>query len=167
MEFFLIWVFCGVVAAVIAGSKGRSVGGWLLLGFLLGPFGLVVALLPSIDQKAQQEAQRVGTSGNYRKCPMCAEAIRVEAVKCRYCQSDVALPRPIPAPTPEGPTPLNRLSPLETGEVEQIQRRLKRAGFSILKRLTCWEITNHAGRVVAVLSTLEKLRDFVESYQVA
>ena len=45
----LIWVICGVFAAVIASSKGRSAGGWLVLGLLFGIFGLIlVACLPSL-----------------------------------------------------------------------------------------------------------------------
>ena len=49
MELVLIWLLFGVVAFVIASSKGRGGRGWFLLGPLFGPFALVVALLPSID----------------------------------------------------------------------------------------------------------------------
>jgi hypothetical protein len=42
------WLFCGVLCAIIADSKGRNVGGWVLGGILLGLIGVIIlALLPS------------------------------------------------------------------------------------------------------------------------
>jgi len=49
-----------------------------------GIMALIVATLPRVG--VPSEADQVGA---YRKCPSCAVAIRVEAVKCRYCQSEV------------------------------------------------------------------------------
>lgn len=89
MEFVIIWLLFGIVAAVIASYRGRSGCGWFLLGVLIGPFSLVVALLPTTEEKLQQQAREQGAAPGYRKCPYCGEAIRQEAIKCRYCQSDV------------------------------------------------------------------------------
>lgn len=56
MEFVLFplmlisWLLVGLASAIIANSKGRSGCGWFLLGFLLGPFGLLVALLPNVEK---------------------------------------------------------------------------------------------------------------------
>jgi len=61
----------------IATEKGRSGFVWFLAGALLGPFGLIVALLPP----------QVGN--DYRRCPYCAEVVRLEAIKCRYCCSEL------------------------------------------------------------------------------
>lgn len=48
MEILVIWLLCAIAAAAIAGGKGRSVLGWLLLGLLLGIFAvIIVACLPS------------------------------------------------------------------------------------------------------------------------
>jgi hypothetical protein len=45
----VVWGLCGVTCAIIADSRGRSVPGWLVLGFLLGVFGLIlVIVLPPI-----------------------------------------------------------------------------------------------------------------------
>lgn len=90
MEYIFIWLLFGIVAAAIASGKGRSGCGWFLIGALLGPFSLVVALMPSAEQKDEQKAVAEGVSDEYRKCPMCAEAIRKEAVKCRYCGSEIS-----------------------------------------------------------------------------
>ncbi|MCK4304246.1 MAG: hypothetical protein KAY24_08395 [Candidatus Eisenbacteria sp.] len=85
----VLWLLFGIAAAAIASSKGRSGCAWFAMGVLLGPFGLLVALLPSSEQKNQAKAREDGVAGEFRKCPHCAESIRREATKCRYCQSEV------------------------------------------------------------------------------
>ena len=42
MEYVILWIVCGIGAAAIASSKDRSVFGWLIGGFLLGPIGLLI-----------------------------------------------------------------------------------------------------------------------------
>lgn len=78
----------GAVSAVVANQKGRSGLAWFVLGVLLSPFGLILALV--VTENGQVVEQRHIAKGRMRKCPHCAEMIRSVAIKCRYCQSDVA-----------------------------------------------------------------------------
>lgn len=97
---FILWIFCGIVAASIARNKGRSGCGWLILGLIIGPFAFAVALLKPIPKEPQSGKENENAEAT-KKCPFCAEVIKWEAVKCRYCGSD--LPEPDPNAIPPDP----------------------------------------------------------------
>ncbi len=87
----LLGLAFGVVAAIAARSRGRSMLGWLLAGMVIGPFALIVALLPAVPRRGITVA-----------CPRCAEVISSEAELCRHCGATVIelsrrAPRPLSA----------------------------------------------------------------------
>ena len=76
MSFVLLVVgtFFGMVSATIAHYKGRSRLRWFLVGFFLHVLGLVVVFLPMAIKP-----------GVTKQCLNCAEIVKAEARRCRYC----------------------------------------------------------------------------------
>ena len=71
----IVWIFCGIGAAVVANNRRGSGCLWFGLGVLLGPFGLAGAFL---------------FSGDDAFCPRCRKQVHTKAVKCPHCQSDLS-----------------------------------------------------------------------------
>lgn len=87
MEYLVLWILCGVAGMIILQNKGRGGCAGFLLGLLLGPIGIVIALVMGRNSdKLENEAMG---SGNVRRCPWCAELIRIEAIACKHCGRDV------------------------------------------------------------------------------
>jgi hypothetical protein len=72
--YILVAVVFGVVAGILARAKGRNSVGWFIAGLLIGPFALVVAVMPPRVRE-----------GRLVQCPACCEVVRHEARVCRYC----------------------------------------------------------------------------------
>ena len=49
-----LWVSCGIASLLVARSRGvRNATSWFLMGTLLGPFGLILALMDARPPKAE------------------------------------------------------------------------------------------------------------------
>lgn len=90
MELYCIvfWLICGAIAYYIYQGKGRA-GFWgFLVGFMLGPLGIVYALVRSPDTERAEQLQV--KAGKAKRCPYCGEVIRTEARVCKHCGRDLA-----------------------------------------------------------------------------
>lgn len=50
--YLVLWIACGIAAGFIAQARGASAVGWFITGFLLGPIGLVAALVGTRNKKS-------------------------------------------------------------------------------------------------------------------
>src|SRR5437867_3683926 len=74
MEIVLVvWILCGVGAAVVASNRGASGCLWFGLGVLLGPIGFALAFTNSLPP-----------------CPFCRKGVPGDATKCPHCQSELS-----------------------------------------------------------------------------
>lgn len=110
----LVWLGLAIGCGIIGQSRGVGFAGPFLVGVFLTPIvGLIAALVMKPRDKMEQEAAaKWGAAGEYRKCPQCAEVIKREAVKCRFCGSEVGpTVDQAPATVPLSPPPATKPPP--------------------------------------------------------
>lgn len=74
MEWFIFWLSLNGLVGYAIGKSKNDVSSGVMLSLLLGPIGWLIAL---------------ASKGNVRKCPFCAEEVKLDAVVCRYCHRDL------------------------------------------------------------------------------
>jgi hypothetical protein len=89
MSWTVIWLLCAIMVGVHAGKKGHNPVVAFLLAVLLSP--LVGMLIVMLRQPATAQSEReLLQEGEHKKCSACAELIRQEALRCRYCGEEFA-----------------------------------------------------------------------------
>ncbi len=74
--YLVIALVFGLVSAMGAYTRGRSICAWFVVGCLIGPFGFAVLALPPQAKK-----------GRFAECPACLGVVPMEATVCRYCRT--------------------------------------------------------------------------------
>jgi hypothetical protein len=77
MEMLIFWVIMGIVCALVAHKKNRSVIGWFFLGVLFSLISLVVLIF--LDD--------IEDTRNTIPCKYCKEPIKPDATMCKHCKS--------------------------------------------------------------------------------
>jgi hypothetical protein len=85
MTLLAVALLLGLVPAAIAHNKGRTFFSWWLYGTLLFIVAFPHALLLRPDTAEIEHQAIIG--GGMKRCPACAELVRREATKCRFCQT--------------------------------------------------------------------------------
>ena len=87
LEYWIgVGVLCGIIAGYIYRNKGRAMAWGCVVGFLLGPLGIVYAAVRS-ERTAALE-RRMIRKGTHKRCQYCEEMMRVTAIVCPHCQRE-------------------------------------------------------------------------------
>jgi hypothetical protein len=92
MNVVFILFFIGYLLACISiggwsQGKGRGFAAGFFVSLFFSPVvGLVVVAILSENKSTSEE--RSLSSGEMKKCPKCAELIKVDAKRCRYCGNE-------------------------------------------------------------------------------
>lgn len=84
MEIFIIWIVLSALVAHVAAKKGRSEVGYFFLSLLLSPIIGLIAILVAGDNE-----EGFIKNGDLKKCPACAELVKLEAIKCKHCGHNI------------------------------------------------------------------------------
>lgn len=90
-----------VLSGIVANNKNRNPAGWGALGFLFGLFAFIAVLVlekvePNEEQRSATISSQSSTTQEFdpdehkKKCPMCAEYIKLEARRCKHCGHEVS-----------------------------------------------------------------------------
>lgn len=82
----ILWMQFGITTGLIYQGNQRSFGTGVFLGILLGPLGVLIALLTGPSQFSDSY---LISHGKLRRCPYCMEGVRFEACVCKHCHRDL------------------------------------------------------------------------------
>ena len=102
MEVGIAWLIFTIPVGVLANAKNRSVISWVALSFFFSPLvGIILLCLPKLPEVvsvlaetpseeellelAETPSEEELLEAESKKCSACAESVKLEAIKCRFC----------------------------------------------------------------------------------
>jgi hypothetical protein len=96
-ELLLLFIFIGIPLAIAAGfyagRLGRNPLMWTMVGILLSPIVAFVFLFALGEKSGADDDE----AEDRMACPFCAEEIKIAAIICPHCRSDLESPQALRA----------------------------------------------------------------------
>lgn len=77
----------GLLGGVVAERRGKDFWNWYWLCFCFGWIPLVV--LAFTGKTKERDDADLLSSGQHKTCPYCAEVVKIQAIKCKHCGSEI------------------------------------------------------------------------------
>lgn len=88
MAVFVFWILLAIAVGVWASNRGRHGFGWFLIACIVSP--LIAGIFLAVTANKATGPQQTGPSAEtHTRCPVCAEFVLPQALKCKHCNAEL------------------------------------------------------------------------------